>query len=463
MDLLQFFLYTLYRNDVQFWFVRGNVMSSSFLSRNSRKMLLGLSLASILATIQVAQAETIQQAMAFAYSNSPQIMLEREKLKLSDEGIISAQAGLYPSLNGELSLDSSWSRSYTKPSGWNPAQDATGVTAGLSANYTLWDNGITQNRIAQAEIGKAAQIDAFANAEQTFLLNVFTVYVDVLRDSALLNAQIKNFNVLSEQQKASEARFQVGEGTATDVSLAKARKAGARSSIAAAKAQLDASRAMYEQYVGHKPKDIRQPKQMNGLLPQSLVAALNAVENNHPAIKSYKKAVLVAEKAVNIAEAGLYPTASAYASASHQISVDGEAAQTSLRVGAKLSIPIFNGGIKPSQIRQEKIKLAQARLNLSIARTQMRANVKARWASLLAASTSASAADVQIIASSAVLNGIRAEADEGVRTSFDVLDSEQELLSARVQSIVSQRGVLVSQMQLLSAIGNLSAVKLGIN
>ncbi|MBL1421183.1 MAG: TolC family outer membrane protein [Alphaproteobacteria bacterium] len=440
-------------------------MSRDFLSKNNRKKFLGLSIASLLMTTQLvtAQAETVRQAMSYAYANSPQIMLEREKLRLSEEGIISAQAGLYPSLNGELSLESSWSRAHTESNGWLDAQDATGVSAGLSANYTLWDNGITQNRIAQAEIGKAAQIDAFANAEQTFLLNVFTIYVDVLRDSALLNAQIKNFNVLSEQQKASEARFQVGEATATDVSLAKARKAGASSSIAAAKAQLDASRAIYEQYVGRKPRDISQPKQIKGLLPQTLSAALIAVENYHPAIKSLKKAVLVAEKSVNIADAGLFPTASAFGSASQQISIDGEAAQTSLRVGAKLSIPIFNGGIKTSQIRQEKIRLAQARLNLTIARAQMRANVKARWAGLLAAETSSGAADAQIRASSAVLNGIRAEADEGVRTSFDVLNSEQELLSARVQSIVSQRSVLVSQMQLLSAIGHLSAVKLGIN
>ncbi|PCI88666.1 MAG: hypothetical protein COB24_01485 [Hyphomicrobiales bacterium] len=443
-------------------------MSRDFSSKNNRKKLLGLSVASLLmttqlVTAQVAMAETVRQAMSYAYANSPQIMLEREKLKLSDEGIITAQAGLFPSLNGELSLESSWSKAYTEAAGWLDAQDATGVSAGLSANYTLWDNGITQNRIAQAEIGKAAQIDAFANAEQTFLLSVFTIYVDVLRDSALLNAQIKNFNVLSEQQKASEARFQVGEATATDVSLAKARKAGASSSIAAAKAQLDSSRAIYEQYVGHKPRDIRQPEQIGSLLPQTLSAALIAVENNHPAIKSLKKAVLVAEKAVNIANAGLYPTATAFGSASQQISIDGTAAQTSLRVGATLSIPIFNGGIKTSQIRQEKIGLAQARLNLTVTRAQMRANVKARWASLLAAKTSSGAADAQIRASSAVLNGIRAEADEGVRTSFDVLNSEQELLSARVQSIVSQRGVLVSQMQLLSAIGHLSAVKLGVN
>lgn len=437
------------------------------LSKNFRakrhNLLVGLSVASMLTVAPIVKAETVFQAMSYAYANSPQIQLEREKLKLSDESIVAAQSGLYPTLNGTLTLSENLSKSYRKVGGWQPTTDALGITGSLSANYTLWDNGITQNRISQAEIGRLIQEDSFAAAEGNFLLSVFTTYVDVLRDSALLNVQIKNFNVLSEQQKASEARFQVGEATATDVALAKARKSAARSAIAGSKAQLDGSRAVYEQYVGHKPTNIRQPRQIRKLLPKSLNAALSYADNHHPGLNSLMKAVLSAEKSVQIAEAGLMPTASAFGSASHNVALDGTAAQASLQIGARLSIPIYNGGIKYSQIRQEKIRLAQARLNLSVTRAQIRAGVKARWAVLLAAQTSAGADEQQIRASRAVLNGVRAEAEEGVRTSFDILNSEQDLLSANVQAIVSQRGVLVSQMQLLSAIGSLTAEKLGVN
>lgn len=437
------------------------MFNSIFLKR--RNLLTGLSVFTALVTTSVVQAETVFQAMSYAYANSPQIQLEREKLKLSDESIISAEAGLFPTLNGQLSITDNWSKSYSNAAGgWQPSQNILGVTASLNANYTLWDNGITGNRIAQAEIGRLVQEASFANAEQNFLATIFTGYVDVLRDSALLNAQIKNFNVLAEQQRASEARFNVGEATLTDVSLAKARKSAATSSIAGAKATLDGSRAAYEQNVGHQPKNIRQPKFMSGLLPKSLNAALASAAENHPAIQANKRAVLSAEKAVLIAEAGLLPSVAAFGSASHNLALDGKTSQTSLQIGARMTIPIFNGGVNYSKIRQEKIKLAQARLNLSVTRAQLRANVKSIWAGVSAAKTSVVAAEQQIVASRATLNGVRAEAAEGVSTSFDVLNSEQELLQANVQSIVSQRGVLVSQIQLLSAVGRLSAVKLGL-
>ncbi|MCJ8322328.1 MAG: TolC family outer membrane protein [Rhizobiales bacterium] len=438
-------------------------MSGKVFRARRHKLLVGLSLISMLTTAQVATAETVQQAMSYAYHNNPLMQLEREKINASREQVLLAGVALMPTLSGQLSTSAGFSKNYTQSSGgWGAFDSAYGVGASLSAGYSLWDNGITDARIAQARIGEMAQYDSFASAEQNFLSSVFTAYVDVLRDSALLNVQIKNFNVLSEQQRASEARFEVGEATATDVSLAKARKAASTSSIAGAKAQLDSSRAVYEQYVGHKPTDIVQPKRMQNLLPTSLTAALKLAESNHPSIKALKKSVIIAEKGVDISESAYLPTASAFGSASSDLSIDGTTMRNSLTIGARLNIPIFDGGAKDSQSRSAKIQVAQARLNLSITRAQIKAMVKARWAGLKAAKTSEGANQAQIRASTAVLNGVKAEAEEGVRTSFDVLNSEQDLLTAKVQFIVAQRGVLVSQLQLLSAIGGLTASNLGV-
>lgn len=410
----------------------------------------------------VVNAETVTQAMQYAYEHSPQIKLEHEKLNLSNESILSAEAGHYPTLNGELSLSENISRSYSTASGWSPVQNTLGLSASLNANYTLWDNGITNSKISQAKINKLAQQDAFILAEQSFLMNVFTSYVDVLKNSALLNVQIKNFNVISEQLKASQSRFEVGEATQTDISLAKARKSAAKSSIAGAKAQLDSSRAIYEQIIGHKPKNIRQPKSISKLLPRSLKSAIKLAEKNHPSIQSLKKTIVSSEKSVEISEAGLLPKLSAFGSLSQSISLDGSAAQSSLSVGAKLSVPIFDGGLKDSQTRQSKIRVAQARLNLSVMRAQSKANITAIWANLIAANTGVGAMEAQIRASRSTLNGVKAEALEGIKTSFDILNSEQELLAAKVQLIVSLRDVQISQMQLLSSTGGLTLKKLGL-
>ena len=53
--------------------------------------------------------------------------------------------------------------------------------------------------------------------------------MNVLRDTAILNLQRNNVEVIEEQLRQTRDRFNVGEVTRTDVAQAEARLAGARS------------------------------------------------------------------------------------------------------------------------------------------------------------------------------------------------------------------------------------------
>ena len=56
--------------------------------------------------------------------------------------------------------------------------------------------------------------------EQTVLLNAATAYMNLLRDSAILDLQRRNVEVLQEQLRQTRDRFNVGEVTRTDVAQA---------------------------------------------------------------------------------------------------------------------------------------------------------------------------------------------------------------------------------------------------
>jgi outer membrane protein len=60
------------------------------------------------------------------------------------------------------------------------------------------------------------------------------------------------------------------------------------------------------------------------------------------------------------------------------------------------------------------------------------------------------------------LNGVREEAKVGQRTTLDVLNAQQTLLSSRVNLVTAQRDQVVYSYNLLSATGQLSAVTLGL-
>ena len=73
--------------------------------------------------------------------------------------------------------------------------------------------------------------------EQTILLNGATVYMDLLRDTALLELQRRNVEVLQEQLRQTRDRFIVGEVTRTDVAQAETNLAAGRAQVLVAEAQ----------------------------------------------------------------------------------------------------------------------------------------------------------------------------------------------------------------------------------
>ncbi len=69
----------------------------------------------------------------------------------------------------------------------------------------------------------------------------------------------------------------------------------------------------------------------------------------------------------------------------------------------------------------------------------------------------------QVAAAEAALNGVREEARLGQRTTLDVLNAQQELVSARVAMVSAQRDRLVNSYALLASVGRLSPAVLGLN
>src|SRR5205085_2710871 len=73
------------------------------------------------------------------------------------------------------------------------------------------------NLTRQAEASVLSGRETLRNAEQTALLDAATAYMNVLRDTAILDLQRRNVQVLQEQLKQARDRFNVGEVTRTDI------------------------------------------------------------------------------------------------------------------------------------------------------------------------------------------------------------------------------------------------------
>jgi outer membrane protein len=287
--------------------------------------------------------------------------------------------------------------------------------------------------------------------------------MNVLRDTAILELQRRNVEVLEEQLRQTRDRFNVGEVTRTDVAQAESRLAAARSSSLAAEANLAASRAAYRRVIGVEPARLAAGTPVDRLSPSTVTAAVTRGITENPAVTSATYGIDVALLQVKISEGALYPTLSVQGNVSQQYDSTPIIQRTlTASAVAQLSIPIYQGGTEYSLVRQSKETLGQQRLNLELQRDVVRASVVQAWGQLDAARAQIRAAQAQVTAAEIALNGVREEARVGQRTTLDVLNAQQELVNARVTLVSAQRDRVVGSYTLLAATGRLSPQALGL-
>ncbi|RUU62954.1 transporter [Mesorhizobium sp. M2C.T.Ca.TU.009.01.2.1] len=409
-----------------------------------------------------ASAETITGALAKAYQYNSQLNAARAGVRVTDEGVAIAKSGWRPTVTGSSSID------YTSTHAQGATQNITTGSFGVQINQTLFDGFQTKNNVAAAESQVKASVESLRNTEENILFNAASAYMDVIRDRQIAVLTEQNLQFLTEQARAARSRFEVGEGTRTDVAQADASRATAVAQLSAARATALASAATYHQIVGDEPGKLKAASPLGKLLPGNLDSALAVASAEHPAILATQHLVDAAAFSVKSSEGALLPqvTASAGISDNYSHSVPDirgtNGTSTSANIGATLTIPIYSGGRTSALVRQNKESLSEARIQVDVSRDQVRQAVVSAWTQYVAARESVDANRQVIDAAQLALNGVIEERNVGQRTTLDVLNAQNAVITAKINQASSERDVVVASYAILSAMGHLSVDRLGL-
>ena len=408
-------------------------------------------------------AETISGALAKSYGYSPDLNQQRAATRAADEGVPRATAGWRPTLSATSSIGLAQTKTVDKGAVRLDTDTVPRVNS-VALTQTLYNGGRVGNSVRQAETTVLQSRETLRQSEQDILVGAATAYMNVLRDTALLDLQNNNVSVLEQQLKQTQDRFQVGEVTRTDVAQSQAALARGQADAFQARSDLQNSTAIYRQVIGSQPRNLEPARPVEALLPRSVEAALGIALKEHPRIQAAQHAVDVAALTVTIQEGALLPTltATGTASVSREPSGNPNYQTKSLSAVASLSMPLYEGGATYSAVRQAKETLGQARLQVDLQRETIRSGVVTAWGSFQTTKLTIQSYQAQVRANEIALEGVREEAKVGQRTTIDVLNAQQTLLSSRVNLVTAQRTQVVTSYVLLSAIGKLSAATLGL-
>jgi outer membrane protein len=411
-----------------------------------------------------ALADTIEAALVRAYQSNPQLNSQRAQVRSTDENVPQALSGYRP----RVSLTASAGYQYTDTlftsgagvPGTIARTDVHGAnaprSAGLTVTQTLFNGNVTANRTRAAESQVSGARAALQVLEQTVRFTAATIYMDELRDSAIVEVDRSNVRVLEQTLKQTQDRFNVGEVTRTDVAQSEAQLAAGKTTLLAAEATLTTTKANFRRIIGNEPVALAPGSPVDRFLPPTLPGAVELSLIENPNVTAAMFGIDVNYLQVKVNEGALLPTVSLQAGVTQQYETTLFTPKTfNASAIAQVAVPVYQGGAEYSLIRQSKETLAQQRLILDQTRDQTRANTVTTWGQLVAGKAQVISAQSQVTASEIALNGVREEAWAGQRTTLDVLNAQQALVNARVALVTAQHDRVVASYAVLQSVGRL--------
>ncbi|THD49749.1 MAG: channel protein TolC [Bradyrhizobium sp.] len=406
-----------------------------------------------------ARADTMEAALLRAYQNNPQLNAQRATVRATDENVPQALSGYRPKVAVTASGGAQYTNQLAIGSTGRKLEDGpqSPHAVGVTVTQTLFNGNQTANKTRAAESQVSGAREGLRLMEQSVLLAAATIYMDYLRDAAILEVQRNNTRVLEVTLKQTRDRYSAGLVTPTDVAQSEAQLAAGRSQEFAAEATLTTTRANFRRIIGTEPAQLAPGSPVDRYLPATLQGAIALSLAENPNVTAAMFGIDVGFLNVKVNEGALFPSVTLQASAqkSWQQTITS-IKLSSAAAAAQVSVPIYQGGAEYSLIRQSKETLERQRLNLEQVRDQARADLVTAWGQLLAGKAQVASAQAQVTASEIALLGTRKEATVGQRTVLDVLNAQQALVNARVALVTAEHDRVVASYAVLNTIGRLS-------
>jgi outer membrane protein len=407
-----------------------------------------------------AGAQSLPEAVTLALRTNPGLESQRAALGALGQRRVQATAQRRVQLSGDTTYGyaGSWSRArgLTGAIGNSTYGETAPASIGITAAQPIWLAGRVEAAMGVAE-AQIAQADALlTSSEINVMRDVVFAYADLRRDIEGVSIRRQNNAALARQLEAARVRFEVGDVTKTDVAQVEARFAGSKTALASAEARVDATLSLIERLIGQMPSQMT-PSFDIVLVPASLEQAQVLGRASNPDIAAARLGEAIAKAGARVIETENRPRATLQASAAGALDQGFEGNRGgNVGVTARLSVPLFTGGIATSRVTEALGNANAARLSAINTERLVIERISNAWRQTQVARQAVTSSSEQVNAARIAYEGAELEQSVGLRTTLDVLIQQQELLEAQLARANADRDLQVATTGLVAATGMLS-------
>jgi adhesin transport system outer membrane protein len=314
-----------------------------------------------------------------------------------------------------------------------PERRLSSHSTSVTLTQLLFDGFATANDVKRLDHASRVRLFELYDITENITLEVARAYLDVLRYRTLVAMAEENYvrhrSVFEQIQKKAAA----GVGRRVDLEQAAGRLALSEANLLTDTANLHDVSARYQRLVGATPpKDMPAPATLNRDLPTSMDGALKRALERNPGLIAAIENVRSADRAARTRNAAYQPRVDLRLRSdrgNNLSGVEGDSSNTSAQV--VLSWNLFNGLSDMARTRQFAEQLNVARDQRDNACRNLRQTLLIALNDTAKLTEQLTYFDQHQLSIEKARDAYRKQFDIGQRTLLDVLDTENELFSAR--------------------------------
>ena len=374
--------------------------------------------------------EALKAAAQKAIGANPEVTARFNAYRAAADAVTAARGGYYP----RLDLSASVGRDRDTLSTRTPeTQSLNRSGVALSLSQLLWDGLATQNEVGRLGHEKLARYFEVLDVTEQTALETTRAYYDVLRYRRLVELAEDSYVQHKSAFNQIQSRFKAGVGRGVDLEQAGARLALAESNLSTEVANLHDVSARYQRIVGEAPpKSLPLPALFKQGVPTSATEASAEAVRRSAAISASVEMLRSARAQASVRESAYQPKVEARVRSGGGKNFDGVRDQSrDSSAEIVLNWNLFNGGADRARIRQ------QANLVNQAADMRDKTCRDARQVVAIAYNDTRKLADQLLyldrntLAIEKARDAYRQQFDIGQRSLLDLLNSENELYTAK--------------------------------
>ena len=424
-------------------------------------ILIGLSLSGF---SSLSQAENLMQVYQQARLSNPELRKSAADRDAAFEKINEARSPLLPQLG--LGADYTYSNGFRDANGVN----SNATSASLQLTQTLFDMSKWRALTLQ-EKSAGIQDVTYQTDQQTLILNTASAYFRVLNAIDVLSYTQAQKEAIYRQLDQTTQRFNVGLVAITDVQNARSQYDTVLANEVTARNDLDNAVEELRQVTGNYYPELASLNvdSFKTDKPQPVNALLKEAENRNLTLLQARLTQDLAREQIRQAQDGHLPTLDLTASTgvsdtSYSGSKTRGAAGSQYddsnmgqnKIGLSFSLPIYQGGMVNSQVKQAQYNFVGASEQLESAHRSVVQTVRSSFNNINASISSINAYKQAVVSAQSSLDAMEAGYSVGTRTIVDVLDATTTLYNAKQQLANARYNYLLNQLNIKSALGTLN-------